>query len=167
MPGGKIAPDGRPAQAPGVGAQSKRHDLEMPGTPGLHGSDLQQGDVQMLEQGQRVAPRPKRTQQSAAPSPRAAGRAGRDASQMQVPDPIEMAGNRSGGVPFQEPSTRGPRVDPAPWMPLLEQFATRPQGNPMLTALYTSQLANLRRKNVSSIPTLIDMGDVDTALENR
>ena len=95
-PGGRIAPDGRPAQAPGVGKNAKRHDLEAPATPGLHGSDLQQGDVQMLEQGQRVAPRPKKTQGAAAPAP-ARRNAPVGETPMEVPDPLEFAAGRIGG----------------------------------------------------------------------
>ena len=61
--GGRIAPDGRQSQAPGVGKNSVRSDLSQPAkTPGLAGSDLQQGDVQALERGQKIAPINKRTQ---------------------------------------------------------------------------------------------------------
>src|SRR5690606_16933027 len=69
--GGRIPPDGRPTQAPGVGKNSKRHDLERRNVPFLHGSDLQVGDVQAMEQGQRIAP--KQTQAPAAPPSRGGG----------------------------------------------------------------------------------------------
>ena len=118
MPGGKIAPDGRRPQAPGVGKNAKRHDLERPATPGLSNSDLQQGDVQRLEQAQRTAPRAggKKVQapaQGGKPAKRRQGaQRGSGEFSMATPDPIQMAGSRIGGqVPT---SDAGTVVDPTP-----------------------------------------------------
>ena len=43
--GGVVKPDGRPPQAKGVGKTARRHDLEAPATPGITGTDLQDGEV--------------------------------------------------------------------------------------------------------------------------
>ena len=115
---GYVAPDGRPPQAPGVGKNSKRHDLEAPATPGVRNSDMRQGDRQMLEAGQKVAPRPKKSapRGSAGGGAPAAGGGG-----MQVPDAIEFAAGRMGG----KSASAGPpvrQVDTAAWRPLVERI---------------------------------------------
>ena len=165
MPGGKVAPDGRPAQAPGVGAQSKRHDLEMPGTPGLHGSDLQQGDVQMLEQGQRVAPRPKRTQPPAAPKGRQGSqeRSSQSPGNMAVPDPLEMAGNRYGGnAPMAGSQMR--QVDASAWRPLVEMMAYSPNSGGTLAASLADSLSQFVRRPIVSEVSFVDVDGADRIL---
>lgn len=163
--GGKIAPDGRPPQAKGVGKDSKRHDLEAPATPGLHGSDLQQGDVQALEQGQKIAPRPKKVQPAAQSKPRPASSKKRATAVDGVPDPIEFAAGRIGGNVVSPDAAPGVGIDPRPWMPLLEQFVARPQVNPKLAALYVQQIASLRRQPFMSNVNYVDMLEADDILE--
>lgn len=161
MPGGRIAPDGRPPQTPGVGKNAKRHDLEAPATPGLHGSDLQQGDVSMLEQGQRVAPRPKKNQPKAAAPQRARTTQSRQGG-MEVPDPIEFAGQKlQGGMGASVPVTP---VDPTPWMPLLRQMATTPGAGGGMTAAFAEQLSAFVREPNTSKAYLIDLNEADEAL---
>ena len=167
MPGGKIAPDGRPPVAPGVGKTARRHDLEAPATPGLHDSDLQQGDVQALEQSQKVAPRAKRQQPAASPSApnrqRQAPQRGSGQFSMETPDPIEMAGGRIGG---NIPSTgEGRFVDPSPWMPLLSMMANSPNTGGAITAGMVDMLSQYRRSPVVSQGNLIDLNEIDNALE--
>ena len=165
-PGGRIAPDGRQPQAPGVGKNAKRHDLEAPATPGLHGSDLQQGDIQALEQGQRIAPRPKKTQAAAVPQrtgtptpPRK-----RTGAAEGAPDPIEFAAGKIGGkVPTAGSSTV--RVDPSPWMPLVEQIALTPGAGGALYSNYANMLTAFRRNPVVSRSVLLDLSELDDRIE--
>lgn len=172
MPGGKIAPDGRPAQAPGVGKDSKRHDLEAPATPGLHGSDLQQGDVQMLEQGQQVAPRPKRTQPSAQPRP-ARGVSQRSpqppspsaAEPMQIPSGLESAKSRLGRGSGSPSLGGGRHADPTAWLPLIEQMALTPNNGGAVYANLVNMLSAYRRRPVISQSILISMTEMDKQVE--
>lgn len=160
--GGYIAPDGRPPQAPGVGKDSKRHDLEAPATPGVRNSDMRQGDRQMLEAGQRVAPRPKKSapkgKAGAAPAAGAGGG-------MQIPDAIEFASGRIGGNVPAESIGEPQWVDPRPWMPLLQEFATRPVSNPKIAAAYVSQISKLRRQPYNPGAHFVDMNEADDILE--
>ena len=166
-PGGRIPPDGRPAQVPGVGKRSKRHDLERRNTPFLHDSDLQQGDVQALEQGQRIAP--KQTQGPAAPvqgsgttvQPDATG-AGQS-SGLAAPDPIEfIAGRSSGAVGIPQPRVGGPSRA-AEWLPILRQLATGPGSSGLLASALINQVRQMRQ---SFVPvTVIDFQDIDAGLE--
>jgi len=167
MPGGRIAPDGRPAQVPGVGKTARRHDLEAPATPGLHDSDLQQGDVSQLENAQRIAPTPKRTQSAAGPGPRTRRQGvdrGSDQFAMQVPDPIDMAAGRSGGKAFQPAQAEQQYVDPTPWLPLMRQMASAPNTGGGFVAAFVEQMANFRRQPFSSRARLIDLNEADEIL---
>jgi len=124
-PGGKIPNQGNPPAAKGVGKNSKRHDLERQATPGLHGSDLQQGDIKKLEQGQRIAPI--RTQAPAAPKgqsgqPGGQTRKAQSGGPMQVPDAIEFLGGKQGSELDQSltplpPSEIWPPAVPLPGSP--------------------------------------------------
>lgn len=162
-PGGRIPPDGRPAQAPGVGKTAKRHDLEMPATPGLHGSDLQQGDVQALEQGQRIAPRAKKTQAPAAPKAARRQPTG-TAGPMEVPDPIQFASQRIGGnVPQPQPFS-GVQFDAQKWRPLLQSIAKNPNASGPLTTTIAAQLTNFSRQPSTAGVTVIDQNAAEEAL---
>lgn len=158
---------GRPPTAPGVGKNSKRHDLETPATPGLHGSDLQQGDVSRLEQAQQTAPIGKRTQPSASPArkpsrPQAAQQ--QQQGGMQIPDPIEFASRKIGG---NNPAgnMEGQRyVDPTPWLPLLRSLATRPNSGGALASTLTDLLVQYRRRPVIPSARYIDMNEMDATI---
>lgn len=164
--GGRVPPDGRAPQPPGVGAQARRHDLEAPATPGLHGSDLQYGDVSRLEQAQQVAPIGKKTQQ---PNPGrnvqaqggGQGGGGRD---VQIPDPIDLAVQRNAGT-LGSSVGGGQRFDPTPWVGFLGRLASSPNASSGLAAAFMTQAANAMR--VSSNPTsrVIDMNALDDAVE--
>lgn len=164
MPGGRIAPDGRAPQAKGVGKNSRRHDLEQPRTPGLHGSDLQQGDVQRLEAAQRVAPTPKRTQAAAAPQ-RTGGGGQRptSASGRAVPDPIQFAAGRMGG---KMPTASAPlrQVDASAWRPLVERMAYAPNSGGSLAANLTDMLTQFVRRPVVSEVSFVDLEGADRIL---
>lgn len=160
--GGRIAPDGRPPQAPGVGKTAKRHDLEAPPTPGLHGSDLQQGDVQMLEQAQKTAPIGKRSQPPArrgTPSD-APVRQRQGVEGVGAPDPIQMAAGRRGGQLVADSMQSAP-YDPTPWLPLMEQLATAPLSGGTLAAGLVNVLSQLRRRPLQSPSVTIDMDEMD------
>lgn len=164
--GGRIAPDGRPAQAPGVGKNAKRHDLERPATPGLHDSDLQQGDVQAMEQGQRIAPRS--TQQSgqtqiARQTMERGG--GTETSSMQIPDAIDFLGQRNG--PEFGPPTPQRRLDSSAaltWLPILRQLAAGPGASSALVNAFINQ-ARLLQQAGAQPATVVDMAAVDDGLE--
>ena len=121
-----MAPDGRPAVAPGVGKTARRHDLEKPKTPGLGGpdtgpTDLQQGDVQRLEEAQQAVPA------SAPNTPRTASKPRRrSTSELESPDPIEFIGGRDGGQAVGEADASVPLIDPTPWIPFIRTVATAP-----------------------------------------
>lgn len=168
-PGGRIPPQGRPPQTPMPGRQAKRHDLERPATPGLHGSDLQQGDVQMFEQGQQVAPIGKKTQmpnpQRGQSAPAGGGEAG--GFSMDVPDPIEFAGRRFGGTftgrPEAGAATR--RADVEPWLPFMRALATNPTAGGALPSRYVEVLSNLQRQPNRPIRRVVNFNDLDDALD--
>lgn len=165
--GGRIPPQGRPPQAPGVGKTAKRHDLERPATPGLQNSDLQQGDVSRLESAQKTAPIGKRTQAPARGERRGQRRAGvkrgRQQFGLDVPDPIEMAAQRSGGgVPA--PASAAREFDPQPWMPLLMRMASSPNAGGGLTAAVTELVASARRKPLVGQANMIDLNELDNTV---
>jgi hypothetical protein len=164
--GGRIPPDGRPAQAPGIGKNSKRHDLEKPRAR-LHGTDLQQGDIQAIEQGQRIVR--KATQPPArAASPPARRQGVQRASgdfQMEVPDPIGLAGQRFGGQ-LAQGSDNEVTIDPTPWVPMLEELASIPGASGGLTAMLTEKLTEYRRRPTVSRAALINLNAIDDILED-
>ena len=166
MPGGRITPDGRPAQAKGVGRDSKRHDLERPATPGLHDSDLQQGDVQALEQGQRVQPL-KRTQPPAVPAQQSQPAAAQGEPGPVPEDRLGFLAKRIGGTYQPGDTGGGGRTlnDIRPWVPLLEELAASPGASGTLTAAVISQVSNFARSGSHYENPIIDMQDADTLLE--
>ena len=164
MPGGRIPPDNRGPQAKGIGKNSKRHDMERQATPGLHGSDLQQGDSQKLERGQRVAPI--RTQPAAAPQRQAGGQArGQPRAPMQTPDAIEFLGGKQ-GPEFNMPQTGRPVLNEKAlsWLPLVRSLVVGPGSSGLLASAFINQTRELRKSN-SSPTTIIDLDATDDGLE--
>lgn len=167
--GGRIPPDGRQASAKGVGKNSKRHDLERPATPGLHGSSLQKGDVQAMEEGQRIAP-PGTQQPAQAPRPSGGGQQPRKRGGnggMQIPDPIDFAGKRLGGKgtlgePRKERELDNERA--LSWLPVVRQLANGPGASGLLASVLIQQSRALRRRG-NGPATVIDMNAVDDGLE--
>ena len=165
MPGGRIPPDNRGPAAKGVGKNSKRHDMERQATPGLHGSDLQQGDIKKLERGQRIAPI--RTQPSAGPkrqpqpsTPPQGGSAG-----MQVPDAIEFLGGRQGSEFDPTPPVRDLATSRAvTWLPVLRELAVGPGSSGLLASTLITQA---RRLGVAKPrpATVVDLRATDDAIE--
>ena len=159
-PGGQVPPDGRPAQAPGVGKNSKRHDMERPATPGLHGSDLQYGDVSRLENAQRVAPI---KQQGPGQPPPQAGGGGGAPFNMQVPDPMQFLTGRLKGT------MSGPPVDLTQpgtnYMPMLRAFANAPRGSGALRHAYVTKLGEQLQRSAVPSARVIDLDALDAKLE--
>lgn len=168
-PGGRIPPDGRPANAPGIGKTSRRHDLEAQPTPGLSGSDLQYGDVQRLEQAQQIAPR--RTQDPARPGggpknpgPRPAG--GGPGAPFQAPDPVQFAKDKLSNTLTGDHAASGAEfVDVGPWIPLLRAMANAPRSSGALRNVMVETLSSLVQSPVMSHSLVIDMDALDDGLE--
>jgi hypothetical protein len=170
-PGGRIPPDNRGPQAKGIGKNSKRHDLERPQTPGLHDSDLQQGDVQALEQGQRIAP--VQTQAPAvAPRGGATQRAVAAPQQSTVNpnDPMSIIEGRLGGTLPLEPQSpglvnaKGGR-NAAKWMNFMTMLSNHPTASTV-----TRSAARAQRQAVLMTPpppnsSMYDLNTIDDFIE--
>ncbi len=161
--GGQIPPDNRGPQAKGVGKDSKRHDLERRKVPFFHQSDLQQGQVQALEQGQRIAPvqvqQPARG--GAAPS-----RSANSSSQgVNIPDPIEFIAGRAGGgaSPLAAPIAGADNV--RAWMEFARPLITGPGSSGLLAGAYINQLRSMLKSPKLASGHVIDFNDIDDALE--
>ena len=164
-PGGRIPPDNRPSQAPGVGKNSKRHDLERRDTPFLHDSDLQQGDVQALSDGQRVAP--KQTQRPAAAGPaQGSGNTMERTSPAAIPDAIDFIGGMAGGAGVNPPPAGvipTERLDM--WVRFAERLVNGPGSSGFLAGAYINQIRHLLRSPQAVDSVYIDLNDVDGAIE--
>ena len=165
--GGRIAPDGRGPQAKGVGRNAKRHDLERPATPGLANSDLSQGDVSDLEEGQRIAPIQNQSRGQSPPL----DRGGRTTSSAQnrggtvVPDAIEFLGGQQGNQFNVSTQTRAVTNERAlSWMPLIRSLVVGPGSSGLLASAFINQARELRRSGSSPV-TVIDLDAIDDGLE--
>jgi len=168
--GGVVQPDGRTPRAKGVGKNAKRHDLERPATPGLSNSDLQSGDVQMLEQGQKVAPRAGSKKVNGAGPVKSSNGPRRQGAQrgsgqfsMAVPDPVEMAGDRMGGNPAASGGS-GVVYDPTPWLPMVRTLAGAPNSGGPIAASLVRLLSQYRQKPQGSVTNVIDFNELDDVL---
>lgn len=164
--GGRIPPDNRPAQAPGVGKQAKRHDLERQAVPNVSGSsDLQYGDRQMLEQAVGQAGQGKQVQPRSNPAARGQARPQRQPGTMQAPDPIEFMGSRFKGQNFGPPQgVAMTTMDISPWTPLMKEIANRPNAGGTLQQAFIRQMGNLMRRPLQPDLTMIDLNDLDAAV---
>jgi hypothetical protein len=160
--GGRIEPDGRPPVAPGVGKTARRHDLEQPATPGLAGSDLQQGDVQRLEQAQQIAPI--KPQAPARPQATTSKPRRNTSSTVDTPDPIDFIAGRVGGQPFTQAGGSRAVVDPTPWLPLINAVATTPGAGGAVGAALVRILAMKGRQALNPQTTVIDRQELDAQL---
>lgn len=159
--GGRREPDGRQAQAPGVGAKAKRHDLEQPrSVPPLAGSDLQSGDVQELQQGQKVQPIP--TQTSTGTTTGADQEKNRQG--LQIPDAIDFAGQRTG----QNLGAQGQGSEPLDmdgWLPLLRALAANPKRSGPLAVQLQQQIANAANTPGAGRVRVVDENQIQLAIE--
>ena len=161
--GGVRAPDGRQQQAPGVGRDSVRSDLALPATPGLADSDLQQGDVQALENAQKIAPR------AGAPNvPRTVSKPRRNTNtEEESPDPIEFIGGRDGGQAFGDPAGTVPLIDPTPWLPFINMVATAPGSGGAVANALVKILTTKRDMPQNPQFSVIDRQELDDLILNN
>lgn len=169
MPGGRIPPDGRPPQAKGVGKNAKRHDLERQATPGLHDSDLQQGDVQAMEDGQRIAPATTQQPGSVAPAPQQGAPSGQmpqaGGQSVEVPDAIEfLAGKNGSQFNMPNPQRQIDNSRALTWLPILRQLASGPGASSALVNAFINQ-ARLMHQAGSQPATIVDMRAADDGIE--
>jgi len=146
-----------PIQSKGVGKDSKRHDLD--GTPGLD-SDLQQGEVSLLEGGQKAVQNTQGQPVQGQPLPQQA-----PSPAVQAPDPIQFAAGKVGGnltVPDRELS----QINSAQWLPLLEKLARSNSASPVLRKAYVDMLSRLQAEPFSGSTGLVDKRALDAAVAN-
>ena len=154
-------PENSPIRAKGVGKSAVRHDLD--GTPGLAGSDLQQGEVSQLEAGQKAVQNTQQVQ--AAPTPTAPA-PGEGANPMQVPDPIQFAMGKLGGGNLQEAGQEVlEKRDFSRWLPLLRRLAVSPTSSGILQRAYVERLSKEANRPLGGSATVIRQRDFDTRLE--
>lgn len=162
--GGRVPADGK-QRPPSVPGRTQRHDLSQ--VPPMHGSDLQQGDVQAMEQGLRTAPA---RQQGPARQQRAGGGGGgrqqRAGGLAGAPDPKDFALRRLGGTMQGLPSQRDvtlQREDFSPWLPLLRSLATSPGAGGVLTTAYIQALSSYAARPMTPKWHFFDLNDAEDA----
>lgn len=157
-----MAVQNSPIRNKGVGKDSKRHDLD--GTPGLSGSDLQYGDIQKMEAGQRAVQNTRQMASgggSAAPQPPQGGSA-----PLSAPDPLSFAKQKLGRGQAAVPTQQFNNIDLGPWMPLAEKIATSKGASPMLKMAYLRMLDELNRQPIQPVaPQIVDVQALDRAVE--
>lgn len=127
-------------------------------TPKLHDSSLQQGDVAMLQEGQRTMKKMQKPATAEAPSTTAAP----SQANMEVPDAIEFIGGRAGGTLDGAVIGQNPpgAVDLSRWRPLMEEIVRDPNTSGPLSAAMMSKL----RSASAELPTVgIDVIDMNAA----
>jgi len=152
-------------QAAGVGKDSKRHDLD--GTPGLAGSDLQYGDVQKLEQGQKTLKNTNQArdlpqsqaalvQSTAGPTPN-----------IGVPDAITFAKQKLGGTSLEDAGRERIEVaDFQRWMPFLERIASSPTSSGILQRAFVDRLSKELSRPLGGSAAVIRQRDFDKRLKD-
>ena len=141
-----MATQNSPIRPKGVGKTAKRHDLD--GTPGLRG-DLQYGDVQKLEAGQRAV------QATAYRQPQGGGAVANPASAPVVPpaDPISFAVSKIGGGTVQPPTGAISQLDPSKMAPLIARLAAS-NVSPIIKKAYIQFVQSINQQPVSGAGTV-------------
>jgi hypothetical protein len=132
----------------------------------LHDSDLQQGDVQALEDGQRVAP--KQTQQPAAnTSQNQPTSQNREVSgSAEVPDAIDFISQMAAGGGVNVPTANAaPSANLDMWVRFAQHLVNGPGSSGNLAGAYINQIRQLRRTPHTADSVFINLRDVDDALE--
>lgn len=160
-----IEPETRPLSAPGVGPEAARHDLERRNVPFLQGSDLQQGDVEALQSGQRIAP----VQRQEPATPERPGQPSRaqmpTEEEIEDPDPIDFLAEENGQdftLPQAQRAIDNSRT--LTWLPILRRLASGPGAS----SLFVTTLIDQGRKmqQLGSQPaTVVDLQAVDDGIE--
>lgn len=154
---------GRPAQAPGVGQNAKRHDLADRSVPYMHGSDLQYGEVGAMRDAQ-SALGPRTQQPATSTPPTAAPRTAnaQEATPAGVPSPIEFfAGRRTSQSPNMV--IRGD-FQMEDWLPMAQEMMNSGGSSSLLRRLFIRQLRNV---NMSAQQFAeLDLNERDDALHS-
>jgi len=145
-------PQNSPIRAKGVGRDAVRHDLD--GTPGLD-SDLQQGEVSQLEQGQKVVQNTQGQQSQGQPLPQQAA-----SPAVNAPDPIDFAEAKIGGS-LQVPTQATSRINTAQWLPMMEKLASSNGSSPLLRRAYVNMLARLQHEPFAGSTAVVDKNELD------
>jgi len=162
--GGVIDPDNRPVKAPGVGKNSNRSDLARQIPPVLGSKGITQGDVQALEQGERIAPKQRNPVAGGQPQGQPATRP--VAQTGEVPDAIDFAASRATGppnIPVSNEGINGSKFDS--WAPILRGLVAGPGSSGQLAAAYIQQMRSVRGSGTVRPPTVIDMNALDAGIE--
>ena len=128
----------------------------------MAGSDLQQGDVEALEQGQRVTK--KQTQPPAAAGPpRRSPASGQPAG--GTPDPIAFASKKFGGSLGGAPQA-GINYDPElqRWLGMAQALAASPGSSGMLVSSFIHQVRQLRQVAFTPMARLVDLNAMDDSI---
>lgn len=167
-PGGRIPNQGNPPAAKGIGKNAKRHDLETPSTPGLADSDLQQGDVGMLEQGQRTAPI--KRQANAVPQRGQRPPEGKrskivsenpstgDIITSRLGGTLPLTGNQ--GVP--DPQKQGLQNA---WVSMFNSLSKHPHMSPLLKARMQTTVRQVQEAGPRTEGNIYDLFDADNAID--
>ena len=141
--------------------------MERPKTPGLHDSTLQYGDVQRLEQAQRIAGMPRTQPPStggASPSTPGSGQPPTGGG-ISVPDPVEFAKSRLGGT--LRGRSAGPQspANVKGWLPVIRSIANAPGASGTLRGAMLTQLSAMVNNPAVPQSTVLDMDDLDRDLQ--
>jgi len=163
--GGVIDPDNRPVKAPGVGKNSNRSDLAREIPPVLGSKGITQGDVQALEQGERIAPKQRNPVAGGQPQGQPQGQS-RLPQSAEIPDAIEFMGGRSTG-PLGTPEVidRGGSLSKAAtWLPIMRRMVAGPGSSGKLASALIKQMRALNESPRGQV-AVVDLQAVDAGLE--
>jgi len=152
-------PENSPIRNKRVGKDAVRHDLD--GTPGLD-SDLQQGEVQQLEAGQKAV---QNTQGQSQVQDRGALPVQPAEQALNAPDPLEFAGQKVGGN-LTLPQENLTAINTAQWLPMIEKLAQSGGASPLLRKAYVDMLARLQAEPFSGSTAVVDKNEIDRQVNN-
>jgi hypothetical protein len=154
-----------PIRAKGVGKSAVRHDLD--GTPGLHDSDLQQGEVSEFEQGQKQVQNTQAQQALSQAAPQGeAPRAALPGQPMAVPDAVTFAGQKVGGnLAGAGTAIQNQKISFSNWLPLLRRLAVSPTSSGILQRAFVTRMSQEIQRPTGGKASLIRQRDFDQRLE--
>lgn len=162
--GGRMAKKeyGRTPSVPQEGKRAKRHDLERRDVPYLHGSDLQQGDVQQLRAGQSALKQQQQPASGGTPSgssaPPATG-GGSSGGGDAMPSYIDLMAGRQSNTEYRMRD----EFHVQDFLPMANQIMTGGRASGLLHRLFIRQLRNVQQHQQT--PTTFDMRAADRAIE--
>ena len=152
-------------RAKGVGKNAKRHDLD--GTPGLHVSSLQQGDVKKFENGQEQVANTRGSQVLPTQAQQAPQGGGLPAQErpMEIPDPVTLASKKIGGNLQGAGTATLERKQFDRWLPLLRRLSQSPTSSGILQRAYLARMTAEMARPTGGSATVIRQRDFDKRLE--